>query len=110
MVDNKGMIQLAIAAALTTLQVKDVDVWFVPNIDVTDHSPFDHTPNGTYDARDVFGGTFGSVPHEWGHVVFEDDSGGTGQPDFIEWTTKAPVSINRILFTWQDDSPGNNWR
>lgn len=89
----------------------DTDVWYCPYIDVTAHSALDRTPApAAYDVRDAFGGTFGNVRGEGGHIVFEDDSGGPSHPDFIEWNTKSPVVINRLVFSWQDDSPGNNWR
>jgi len=107
------MVQLAFLAVLgltSQAPAPDVDVWFCPYIDVVGHSPFDHTPPGKYDVRDVFGGNYGSVPGEHGRVVFEDDSGGPGFRDFIEWNTKDPVVINRLMISWQDDSPGNDWR
>ncbi|HWA84149.1 MAG TPA: hypothetical protein VG820_11970 [Fimbriimonadaceae bacterium] len=109
------MVQFALLAALShsgqTAASQDVDVWFCPYIEVTGHTPFDDAPGrGAYDARDAFGGTFGSMPHEQGHVVFQDDSGGPSTPDFIEWNTKQPVVINRLVFSWQDDTPGNDWR
>lgn len=108
------MSSLALFAALTVVQqkaeVKLRNVWFCPFIEVTSNSPLDQTPNGTYDIRDAFGGTYGTVRGEGGHVVFEDDNGGPGQPDFIEWNTKEAAQIERLIFCWQDDSPGNNWR
>ena len=107
------MVQFALFAVLglsSQAQQPDVNVWFCPNVEVTDHSAFDRTPAGRYDARDVFGADYGSVAGEHGHIVFEDDSGGAGQPDFIEWNTKSPVEIDRLVFAWQDDSPGRDWR
>jgi hypothetical protein len=108
------MVQFALFAVLALSKQApptDVDVWFCPNIEVTSHSPFDDQPGrGAYDARDAFGGSFGTMPHEQGHVVFQDDSGGPSHPDFIEWSTKEPVVINRLVFSWQDDAPGNDWR
>lgn len=109
------MTTLAILAAVSLAQqqrpeVTERNVWFVPYVQVTGNSPLDQTPGGHYDPRDVFGGQYGNVDGERGHVVFEDDNGGPGQPDFIEWTTKEPTKINRLVVSWQDDSPGNNWR
>lgn len=108
------MVQLALLAVLahsSQAAVQDVNVWFCPNIEVTGHTPFDDAPGrGTYDARDAFGGTYGTMPHEQGHIVFQDDSGGPSTPDFMEWQTKQPVVINRLVFSWQDDTPGNDWR
>lgn len=107
------MVQFALFAILAQSKPAppaDVDVWYCPYIEVVGHTPFDHTPRGTYDVRDAFGGTFGSVGGEQGRIVFEDDSGGPSQPDFIEWSTKEPVVINRLVVAWQDDAPGNNWR
>ncbi len=86
------------------------NVWFCPYIEVTSHSPFDQTPAGSYDARDAFGGSYGSVKGEVGHVVFEDDDEALGKEDFIEWHTKEAVEISRLIFSWQDDAPGNSWR
>ncbi|MFI5385740.1 MAG: hypothetical protein ACHQ50_06425 [Fimbriimonadales bacterium] len=108
------MVQFALIAAFVLSSQPpptETDVWYWPYIDVTDHSPFDHTPAPAgYDARDMFGGTASTVPHEQGHVVFEDDSGGPGEPDFVEWNTKDPVVIDRLVISWQDDAPGNDWR
>jgi len=107
------MVQIALLALLgfaSQATLHDVDVWFCPYIEITGHTPFDHTPTGVYDARDVFGASAGTVRGEAGRVVFEDDSGGPGQPDFIEWNTKAAVAIQRLIVSWQDDTPGNNWR
>lgn len=108
------MISFALFAGIVLSQkpaAQDFNVWFCPHIEVTDHSALDRSPGpAAYDARDAFGGTYGNVAHEGGHIVFEDDDGGAGQPDFIEWTTKDPVSIHRLLVSWQDDTPGNNWR
>jgi hypothetical protein len=106
------MVQFAVLAALglTEQTTPDINVWFCPRIEVTDYTPLDDSGGNHYDIRDAFGGTYGNMPHEQGHIVFEDNSGGPGQPDFIDWTTKDPVVINRIIFSWQDDSPGANWR
>ncbi len=108
------MVGLALFAALglhNQAAPRDTDVWFCPYIQVTGHTPFDQTPGpNCYDARDMFGGTFGTARGEQGHVVFEDNSGGPGFRDFVEWNTVSPVVINRLIFSWQDDSPGNNWR
>ena len=107
------MVQLALLAVFglsSQAPLPDVDVWYYPYVEVTGHSAFDHTPPGKYDARDVFGGDYGSVSGAHRRVIFEDDSGGPGQPDFIEWNTKEPVAIDRLVISWQDDVPARDWR
>lgn len=108
------MVQLALLSFIglsAQPPAPDVDVWFCPRIEVTGYTPLDQSPSpAAYDIRDAFGGTYGNVSHEGGHIVFEDNTGGAGHPDFIDWNTKFPVLINRMVFTYQDDSPGKNWR
>jgi hypothetical protein len=107
------MVQFALFAAIglaKQAQAADVNVWYCPYIDILDVTPLDDSGGAHYDPRDMFGGTFGNMPHEQGHVVFEDNNGGPGHPDFVEWNTKNPVVINRLVFSWQDDAPGANWR
>src|ERR1043165_1594407 len=70
---------------------------------VTAHSPFDPYPGGTYDPRDLFGGTFGAnVGLETGAVIFAD-----GQPagftHYIEWRTATPVTIGSFKFHASED-------
>lgn len=66
------------------------DLWDVSRgTEVTAHSPLDIQE---YDARDAFGGNFGTYPPEAGSIVFADESA-PFSVDYLEWKTAAPVTI-----------------
>jgi hypothetical protein len=60
--------------------------------------------SGIYDARDAFGGTFGSNDHD---VVFSDTPPADGGMYYIEWRTPTPVTVKSIrLYTGAGDPSG----
>ncbi|MCW5556883.1 MAG: hypothetical protein KIT22_03445 [Verrucomicrobiae bacterium] len=66
------------------------DVWDISRgTEVTAHSSLD-LPD--YDARDAFGGNFGSYWPEAGSIVFADESA-PFTVDYLEWKTVTPVTI-----------------
>ncbi len=65
---------------------------------ITTNSPL--YPGG--DARDIFGGTFGSP--EVGKVLFSDSNPG-GFTNFVEWKTVAPVTVGSCALFAYGDGP-----
>lgn len=84
------------------------DLWDIAlGTTITAHSPFDAALGSPhpYDARDIFGGTYGDFIPEKGDVVFNDNQP-AGFIHFVEWMTPSPVTIGSFsLHAAADGNP-----
>ncbi|HKQ39366.1 MAG TPA: hypothetical protein VJ063_14905 [Verrucomicrobiae bacterium] len=74
---------------------------------VTANSPLNAV--GDYDARDIFGGTFGAqpFPSERGNIIFSDAQTNSFV-HFVDWRTPSPVIVRSFkLYAYGDGASGN---
>jgi len=62
-----------------------------------------------FDARDVFGGFFGTYAPEFGAIGFSDNKP-PGTVDFIEWRTILPVALSGFILYANGDGGDSGYR
>ena len=98
---------LSLVAANAALGQSVTDLWDISQgTIVTGHSPLDIQE---YDARDAFGGNFGTYFPEAGSIVFADESA-PGTVDYLEWKTIAPVTLTGYTLYANGDGGDEGYR
>jgi hypothetical protein len=82
-----AILSTALVAGASPLQPSGTDLW--EGAIITGNSPLYTHPTGTFfDARDIFGGNYGSPAKEW--TVYEDGKP-VGTMHWVEWQTTTPI-------------------